>query len=347
MQPTNSRTQRPSDEQQAGNHRPRWKSVARIVILLLVGWGILHTLRDAQDKIAAEDFSLSQVRWGWLPIAMLAYAAAMVPMAAFWHRVLHAMGQRPKWWETWVAYSVGQLGKYVPGKAMVVVLRSTLVRSESVDGAAAVISVFVETLSMMAIGAFTATGILLVVARHGLLLLLAIGLMLAAGVPVLPPVMRRILWVLRLRKLHIPVDDFLKGLTVRRLWPGWLGVALSWWLMGLSLWAVIQSLPGAPSLSASLGDWPLLTSCTALALVAGFVSLLPGGVLVREYIVMALLASQPAYGPLIAVVSAVLLRVSWLLTEAILAATGYPLLTSLRRRSKPRGTDRSNAPPRP
>ncbi len=262
---------------------------------------------------------------------MAAYGAALLPMAAFWNRVLRLMGQRPHWWETCCAFWVGQLGKYVPGKAMVVVLRSTLVRSERVDGVAAVISIFVETLTMMALGALTAAALLVWLSRSTGLILLALGLMLAAGVPVWPPVMRRVLWILRLRRLGVPVDDYLRGLTVRGLAPGWAGVAGSWWLMGLSLWAVIQAMPTAPAPLASLIDWPLLTACTALALVAGFVSLLPGGVLVREYVVMALLASQPRYGPLIAVVSAVLLRLTWMATESLGAGVGYPVLKRWRR----------------
>ncbi len=315
--------------------RPGWKTIARIVILLLVSWGILHTIIDARAKFASHQFRIRDIHLFWIPVAMAAYGAAMLPMAAFWHRVLELMGQRPYWWETLSAYCVGQLGKYVPGKAMVVVLRSTLVRSERVDGVAAVISIFVETLTMMALGALTAAAILIVLAQSGWLIMLSLVLLVAAGIPVLPPVMRRILWVLRLRKLGVPVDQFLRGLTVRGLAGGWLGVAGSWWLMGVSLWAVIQAMPQSPSPLASLADLPLLTACTSLALVAGFVSLLPGGVLVREYVVMALLASQEEYGPLIAVVSAVLLRLTWMATELIGAAIGYPALKRLRRRTKP------------
>ncbi len=315
-----------------------WKTAARVVVVGLVVWGIWHTIHDARAKFDSHAFRLRDIQWLWIPLAMTAYAAAMLPMAAFWHRVLRRMGQRPRWWESLSAYCVGQLGKYVPGKAMVVILRSTLVRSERVDGVAAVISIFVETLTMMALGALTAAAILVFVAPNGWLLLLSVGLMLASGLPVLPPVMRRVLWILRLRKLGVPVHDLLRGLTMRGLAPGWLGVLGSWWLMGLSLWAVIQAMPQSPSAAASLFDWPLLTACTALALVAGFVSLLPGGVLVREYVVMALLASQPQYGPLIAIVSAVLLRLTWMATEIVAAAIGYPLLK--RRRSSRQEVDR-------
>ncbi len=60
------------------------------------------------------------------------------------------------------AYYIGHLGKYVPGKAMVVILRTVMVRGHRVDAAVAAVSVFFETLTMMAVGAFMAAGILAV-----------------------------------------------------------------------------------------------------------------------------------------------------------------------------------------
>ena len=61
----------------------------------------------------------------------------------------------------------------------------------------------------------------------------------------------------------------------------------------------------------------------SLAMVAGFLSLLPGGVGVRELVVMTLISVQPAYGPVVAIVSAVLLRFSWLMAELLVSAILY------------------------
>jgi uncharacterized membrane protein YbhN (UPF0104 family) len=59
----------------------------------------------------------------------------------------------------------------------------------------------------------------------------------------------------------------------------------------------------------------------ALALVAGFLSLLPGGVGIREWVIMTLLAGP--FGAGAAAVSAILLRVAWLGAEFVLAAVVY------------------------
>ena len=54
-----------------------------------------------------------------------------------------------------------------------------------------------------------------------------------------------------------------------------------------------------------------------LATVAGFLSLLPGGILVRELVIEELLA--PVFNPAVAIISAVLLRVTWLCAEVVIA----------------------------
>ena len=304
-----------------------WKQILkwsiRLIVLLLVGWGILQTWHDAFEKFTSHQFRILDLRPLWLLASAAFYFLAMLPMAAFWHRVLWSMDQRPTWSETFSAHCTGQLGKYVPGKAMVVFLRATLIRSDRVDVVAAGIGVFVETLSVMAIGACVAAGILAFHAGHLAMVVLAVCLALLAGIPVFPPIMKRIIWFFRLKKLGLAADSLLARFTLKQLAPGWFGLVVSWWLIGLSLWAVIAAMPQGPTPIESIGDWPLLTACAALAMVAGFLSLLPAGILVREYVVMALLASHPDYGPLVAIVSAVVLRLTWLLTELITAAVCY------------------------
>jgi len=58
-----------------------------------------------------------------------------------------------------------------------------------------------------------------------------------------------------------------------------------------------------------------------LAVVAGFLSLIPGGLGVRDTILMTLLA--PTWGPTVAIISAVLLRLVWLVTELAASAVSY------------------------
>ena len=81
---------------------------------------------------------------------------------------------------------------------------------------------------------------------------------------------------------------FMERLTVRALAPGGVGARF----------------------------WPLVTASVALATVAGFVvAVLPGGLGVREGVLMATLA--PAVGEDAAVVSALALRLVWVAAEVV------------------------------
>lgn len=298
------------------------KLIFRLTILALVGVGIWHTVVKALVELEERKFSLTQIQPWWLVVAGVVYLAGMIPSWLFWHRTLLAMGQRPRWQESLRAFYIGHLGKYVPGKALVVILRTGLIRSNRVDTSVAATSVFVETLTMMAVGAFVAAATLGMMFREQVwLLLLAVVLMLCAGGPTLPPIFRRLVRLVGVKKVSPDIDSALAGLDIRLMSYGWITVALGWCLLGLSLWATLHAIPTTTTNPVSVADWPLITACVALAMVAGFLSLLPGGIGIREYVVMTLLV-QP-FGAAAAAVSAILLRLVWLLAELLFAGILY------------------------
>jgi uncharacterized membrane protein YbhN (UPF0104 family) len=146
--------------------------------------------------------------------------------------------------------------------------------------------------------------------------------MICAGAPTVPPIFRKLIFLLRVRKLNPEIGDLLKGLTFRVMATGWVGNLFGWSLLGISLWATLCSMPGyGPDQVNPITSLPLVTATVCLAMVAGFLSLLPGGVGVREYIIMTLMA--PTFGPVDAIVSAVLLRVVWMGAEVLLAGLLY------------------------
>lgn len=304
--------------------KTRWlKPVIQLSILALVAWGIGRTIFEARDKFADAGFSPGQLSPGWIALAAFFYALGMVPSCVYWKNTLAAMGQHPSWPATIRAFYIGHLGKYVPGKALVVVLRTGLIRGPRVNTTIAATSVFVETLTMMGVGATVAAVLLgLLFREHQTLLWLAIFLAACAGVPTWPPLFRRIVGWLQLRRATPEIEEAVAGLDYRLMAIGWITITIGWFLLGLSLYSVIQSLPNT-GINDFLSHWPLLTACVALAMVAGFLSLLPGGVGVREFVVMTLLA--PVYGEVTAIVSAIVLRAVWLGTEVVIAGILYPL----------------------
>ena len=299
---------------------------AKVAIFGIVAYFIWQAIVEAKRQIDQEGFSLTRVNPWWLAVAGLAFMAAQLPMIWFWHRTMWHLGQRPTFWETLRAYYIGSLGKYVPGKAMVVVLRTGLVRSERTDTTVAALCVFIETLTMMAVGGFLG-GVLVLVSgaaplgSGSLIYPLAVGLMLATGVPTIPPVFRFVVKMLRVSKANADVDELLKRLDYKLMAQGWLANCLAWPVMGLSLWCALKAMPGTEeALGNPLSQLPLLTAAISLAVVAGFASMIPGGVGVRELVLNVLMT--PTFGKL-AIVSIILLRLAWLFAELAFSGTLY------------------------
>jgi uncharacterized membrane protein YbhN (UPF0104 family) len=304
-----------------------WLRVAKIAfrvgVMVVVTFFIYRAVDSSLRQFDEQRFDWRAVRPGWLVVSGLIYLAGSVPGWWFWHRVMEAMGQQPNWWRSLRAFYIGHLGKYVPGKAMVVVLRAGMVRSAQVDGGVAAAAVFVETLTTIAVGAVLSSVLIAWRFHHDLRLLgLALLLTFAAGVPAWPSVFRRVVLFLKVHRASPKIEPALNALNLRLMGTGWLVLVPSWLIMGASLWAALAALPNRPE---SLGDpfvsLPLYTASVALALVAGFVSMIPGGVGVREFVVITLLA--PTLGEPTAVISAVLLRFVWLIAELLVSAALY------------------------
>jgi glycosyltransferase 2 family protein len=302
-------------------HRKWLWAAVKLLIVVLVLWFIRGAIEGALAELRAYPRSLSPFWPLWLLASAVLYLLGLLPEGLFWHRVLRALGQDARLGETLRAYFIGHLGKYVPGKAMVVVLRTGLIRGQRVDTAMAAASVFLATLTMMSVGAFLAAAVLVVwFGQHRLLSWIALGLMLAAGVPTLPPVFSRLARLAGVGRSDPSVAEKLAGLRYRTLLGGWIGMTVGWLLMGLSLWAVLRAMGLDADLARQLH---LYTATVALAVVGGFASFIPGGAVVREAVLTELLGRQLDDASL-ALISAVLLRLVWLVAE--LAISGVLFL---------------------
>ena len=293
----------------------------KLAVLAVVAWGIHRTVYAALDELKRQNWSPAQLRFPWLALAGVLYLAGMMPSGWFWYRLLRVLGQQPRWAETLRAYFIGHLGKYVPGKALVVILRTGLIRSQRVDTGVAAVSVFYETLTMMAVGAVVACFVFAATARqHFAFMLLALGLAAAAGLPTLPPVFRWLVRLLRVGKASPQAVDKLAHLNYGLLAAGWLGMAGGWVLVGLSLWAILVG-SGYATPHFDLGEVTVCVAAAALAVVAGFLSLLPGGVGVREAVLLELL--EPQFGSAGALVAAIVARLVWLVSELVISGILY------------------------
>jgi hypothetical protein len=323
----------------------------KVLVIALVAWFVGAKLLDAWRKLSehAEKYPL-HVDPVWLALSGGFYLLALLPAWFFWLRVLRALGQDAQPGETLRAYYIGHLGKYVPGKAMVVILRTGLVRSHRVDTTVAAVSVFVETLTMISVGSFLAAAYLalhptayLGVQSYGGQLLVVAGavcLMAVAGLPTFPPIFRRVIRLPGIARRNPAVAEKLDQLRYRTLLLGWALMAVCWFLMGLSLWATLRAM-GIEGLD-PIGELFRYTAGVALATVAGFMVLfIPAGLGVRDVMLAEFLtphlrdvAGLP--GSLVgqmAFVAAGILRLVWLVSELVVSGILYAVGLSVRQDS--------------
>lgn len=348
---------------------PVLKALLTVAILVAIGW---RFARDLQNP----ELWARPLHGGWLALSGGLYILGLAFSAWFWHRLLRVFGQQPSTATTVRAYFLGHLGKYLPGKAVALVLRATLARGPGVRTGVAGLTAFYEVLTTMTSGALLGVILLALFAPvaaapfdretfwqllrlevpasgvlgRGLLVLLALTLLGPLMLPILPGFFNRIVGgiVERFRAqgapplARVPTSALIEGLVI---------TAVCWLLWGLSLWAVFRAVCQQPL----AWDWVLWlrwTGLMAVAYVAGFVIILaPGGLGVREFFLTLFLV--PEIGLLdtsepdpraVVVLAVVLLRLAWTVAEVVIAAAVYWLPDPVATHAKPDNAWQSDQP---
>ena len=139
--------------------RPRWqrltikavKWTVTLVVLWAVARHVLRTWADLRGQSQSVHFEP-----GWLIGSGLLYLAGLVACGRFFELILRASPTPVGLLPALRAYLVSHLGKYVPGKAMVVIVRAGMVVPFGARASTAAIATFYETLVMMASGGLIA-----------------------------------------------------------------------------------------------------------------------------------------------------------------------------------------------
>jgi uncharacterized membrane protein YbhN (UPF0104 family) len=311
----------------AGTTRSRLLTIGKLVLAV----GIIAAVgrRFYLDLLELDPSTLT-VRPAWLVLSGLLYVLGLGFSVGFWVRLLRVFGQRPRIFTAVRAYYIGQLGKYVPGKAWALLVRGVLIRGPEVRMGVAVVTAFYEVMTTMAAGMLLAVCISIFQPPSvpGLTwspLFSVVLLLSLLGLPLVPAILNRLVSGVAARFQRAEPTD-LSSLRTGTLAGVLVLTGGGWILMSAGLWAALQGvLTEPPSLTPALG-----LQCIAslsLAYVAGFLALVvPGGVGVREGILRELLI---ALGPASEVALAVLvLRLVWTAADVIVAGAvyGLPLL---------------------
>lgn len=298
---------------------------AQYLLAFAIVWLIWGKLESAWEQIQKKEFQLMLDSF-WLTAAGTAYALSLAFPATYWFCALRHLGQRPAYGATLRAHIVGHLGKYVPGKIFVVLIRSGLLKGPGVDTTVCVLSIFLEGLMQMAVGALVVCAVILgwsIQTEDQNLLLGSLFLFCLVGIPIFPPCFKLGVKIIGVKKFS---DEVRK--VDQLSWKTFLfGVPLMigyWLLLGLSLWCVLRGVLNAPFAAA----WPSALLAITASMVAGFVIVVaPGGVGVREAIIVSLLIAPLAVftdtPEADAVVSAAVLRILWIVVELICAGVFF------------------------
>jgi len=321
-----------------GSSRRFWWPLVKwslfLLVLAAVGWHGWRLWREI-------DFREVQLRPLWFLPAILAYIAGWLPAVWYWRSLMAGAGERVGWSAAARAYFCGHLGKYVPGKAGVVLIRAGMLQQVGCRAGAAAVTSIYETLATMAAGALVAVLLLPALVREETLSRwfaqlpqgetirsLLPGLAIAAcllGLPLMSRVLNELMARLMRRR---GADLTAEPIVLRPMLLAFLPLIAGWWLHGLSLGLTIQSVS---SEAIVWSDWPRWTGAVSLATVLGFVAIFaPGGAGVREGVLME--ALEPAIGSH-AVLAAGLLRIVWLAGEILAAVTLYYGFRPLRKDS--------------
>jgi uncharacterized membrane protein YbhN (UPF0104 family) len=297
--------------------RSRWKRPAKLAIksavaalvLWYLGRHVARTWRDLHSH--GESIRIDPA---WIAVAGALYLAGLTACGMVYAKVL-AAGRTPIGTAAAIrAYLISHLGKYVPGKAMVVVMRVGLSTPYGARPATAALATFYETLAMMAAGALVGALGFALGPRPVQWIPLGVSAGLAALLlaVVTPGIFPRVAAMMTMPFPGVG-PDALPSLSHRLLSICLLWSLAGWVLLGLSQVAVVRAISPA---GVSPALWPIVTAGVALATVAGFVVvLMPGGLGVREAVLMATLA--PAVGQDRAVISALALRLTWVAAEVV------------------------------
>jgi uncharacterized membrane protein YbhN (UPF0104 family) len=276
---------------------------------------------------------------GWLILSAVLYTASWLPSVWFWRELMRALGGRPAFRDAARAYYCGSLGKYVPGKAMVLVLRGSLMNGRGCAGRTAAVTAAYETLTMMGTGLLV--GLLVaplpdwVPGRDQPLLVPVVVLAVLAALPVIA---RLLSWAVTkmappdLVALgdQMPAEIGVPSPAGRLAIPAWLvgaGCAaflVSWCVQGLSLGMTLCAVDEP----IALHNWPMWSGAMALSTSLGFAVLFaPAGLGVREGILLGIL-TQAGVDAHAAVAATVLSRFVSFISDILVAAASYPTLRS-------------------
>lgn len=307
----------------------RWLLVLKILLLAAVlavlGW----KLASAWHEVSA-----ARVDWRFSPVAVLGFMGSMITSALVWRWLVRRMtgaGEPLPTVPLLGAYTFSQMGKYIPGKVALLLMRIERSGRFGLDAATCTLSTLLENALYMISGGLTG---IVAIARITTELepkyrplvwpvtLAALALLLAACHPaVFYGLVNRLL-----RKMKRPEVGAAQRLTMPVLALAVLAFIPCWLFGGVALWASASCMHQVGILDSG---W--FAGAFALSVIIGMASFLPAGIGIREAVLIAAVTIQFSawmghdQAFLLASIAAALQRLFQIVAEIVLGVVGAAL----------------------
>ena len=337
--------------------RPWWpylKAILVLAILAGIGRQFAIALKVSEKGWwgSIEDLARRLQHPGWIVLSGALYAGGLGFSATYWCFLVRALGFRVRTLQLIRGYYIGQMGKYLPGKAWALVMRASAASGRDLPLSVGILTSFYEVLTTMAGGALLAAVLLWFLApvqgtpfdwhvvRNVFLLqeegtaaqdrniLVAVSLIFFAplALAITPFFFNRV--TRRIGRIAKLAGDAPR-LKNTHLLIGLVITSGTWLTFGFSLWSMLCGvLADPPPLQVDAAC--RMAAFAALAYVGGFyILIVPSGLGVREYFLFLCLNPElarilPAADAAATAAAVVLfLRLVWTLADLVMTALVY------------------------
>ncbi len=256
----------------------------KFLVLLAVAVMVAWQLRKAWLKVDAIHLLIA---WRWGAVALAGFTGSMLTSALVWRFLARRMGDHSPTLPLLASYTYSQMGKYIPGKVVLLLMRIERTSRFGMPPATCALSTLLENALYMISGGLIGMTAIVRITREienpqtrallwpvtlvALLLLIA-----ACAPPVFYGIVNRLLR--KLKKAEVLVAERLSAGT---LVLAVLGFIPCWCFGGIAMWGSVRCVNPDPN-PVPLADCWWFAGAYALSVIIGMASLLPGGTGIRD-----------------------------------------------------------------
>lgn len=314
----------------------KWVFWLKVIVLLAVAAFMTREIHRVLTGVAAKNVA---IQWKWGAIAVAGFCASMLASAIVWRMLARRMNGLGSDGLATIpllgAYTFSQIGKYIPGKVGLLLMRIDRAKKLGMSTGVSTLSTILENaLYLVSGGLISMTAVMQILAELHVqghiggwqqklqwpLIILVVAVLCTVCHPkVFYSLVNRLL-----RGMKKPEVAPEQRLEMKTLVAAVAGFVPCWIFGGIALWASTRCVADV-----GIAECAWFAGAFALSVILGMVSLLPGGLLVREAVLGAAVAIElaPALGHdkavALGLVAAGLQRLFQLAAELLMALIGF------------------------